>query len=57
MVETKQVHQGGMEVMHVDPVTDDIETKIIRLAERQAELNATARHPHGKGLWMMVTAK
>src|SRR5436190_20849010 len=43
--------------MDMDPVFDDVESKIIRLPDTHTWLDATAGHPHRERLRMMIASE
>ena len=54
MINSKEMQQGGLEIMHVHGVLDDIVTKLIGFPMGISLLNPTSRHPDGKTTRMVV---
>src|ERR1022692_2348269 len=57
VVETEQVQNGGLDVVDVDGVFDDVEAKFVSRAEGEAALQAAAGHEHGVGERVMVASE
>jgi len=49
-----EVQRGGIQVMNVDWVFDDVIAEVVRLAEDVTLLHSCARHPHTEAAWMMI---
>jgi len=56
VIQTKAVHKGGVQIMHVHFVLDDIEAQFVSLANHLAALYSSARNPHAEGQTVMVPA-
>src|SRR5437660_11157424 len=56
VVDPQAVQDGGVQVMHMDGVVDDVVAEVVRLAIDQAPFDASAGHPNGEAARMMVTA-
>lgn len=56
MIDTEQVEDGRVQIVHGDDILDGPITKFISLAMAVAALNATPRQPNRKSLWIVVTA-
>lgn len=56
MIDPHTVHKGGVKVIYVDWVFDDVVAEVVRLAQFNPALDASTCHPHGKALGMMVAA-
>ena len=56
VVDAEELENGGLKVVDVNGIFGDVETKVIGLADGDAGLDATAGHPHGEGLRVMVPA-
>ena len=54
MIEAEQVEQGGVEIVNVDLVLDDVETEVVRLAEGYARPDSTAGEPNREALGVVV---
>ena len=56
VVEAEQLQQRRVQIVNVDAVFDRVEAEFVRLAQRQARLDAAAGHPVGEGVGMVVAA-
>jgi hypothetical protein len=56
VVEAQEVQDGGLEVVDVDPVPDDVEAQLIGFADGLASAYASSRQPQGEGLGVVVSA-
>ena len=56
VVDAQTVQDGGIQVVDVNGVFDDVVTKVVGLAIDHAGLDSAAGHPDGKTLRMMVAA-
>ena len=56
VVDAEQVHQGGLEVVDVDGVLDDVVTEFVGFAIDGAGLDAGAGHPDGEAAGVVVAA-
>ena len=56
MVKPQQMQNGRIQIMHVDRILGDIHTKVVRLAKTDAPLNASAGQPHGKRVFVVISA-
>lgn len=54
VVEAEEVHNGGVEVVHVDSIGDGVEAEFVGFADRGSWLDAASREPHGKGVGVMI---
>ena|SRR5260221_7096509 len=54
MVDPKQVEHGGVEIMDMDRVSDDVVTELACLAIDHAGLDSAAGHPTREAARMMV---
>ena len=57
MVDTHQMLNGRVKVMHVDGVFGDVVAPIVGLTMGDAALYAATSKPYGKAAWMMVPPK
>ena len=57
MIETEQVHDGGVQIVNVDFVFGDVESELVGLADGHARFDAAACHPHRERLGMMVATQ
>src|SRR5205807_10384212 len=57
VIQAEQVENRRLQIVHVDLVLHDMEAKLIGSAVSEAALDATAGHPDGKGLRMMIAAE
>src|SRR5690606_1299448 len=46
---------GGLEIMDMDGIFDDVVAKLIRFAINNSRLNAASSHPDGETFWMMIS--
>src|SRR5262245_4878338 len=56
MVQSKQVENRGMEVVHVHRVLRDAPPDFVRLADDLSALHAAAAHPDAKGERMVIAS-
>src|SRR5262249_7635327 len=57
VVQSQQMQNGRMEIMHVHAVLDCVKAQLISLADRYAGLDATARQPHRKSFVVVIAPK
>lgn len=57
VIEAEEVEHGGLNVVDVDRVFDDIETELIGGTDGLAAFNAAAGHPDGEGLRVVVATE
>ena len=57
VVDPEKVLEGGMQVMHVHAVLDDIVAVVVGYPVRVARAHSTAGHPHGEAARVMVPAE
>jgi len=50
VINAQQVQDGGMDVMDMHRILDNMEAQLIRATHRDAPPDATSGKPHGKGL-------
>ncbi len=48
------MHQGGLEIVDVDGVFDDVVAELVALAVGDSGFDATAGHPEGEGIGVMI---
>ena len=56
VIQTQDMQQRCMQVVHVDRILNGAITKLIGGTVRQSTAHAPARHPHGKSLRMVIAA-
>ena len=56
LVEAQQVHQSGLEVVDVDFVLGDSKSEFVGFSVRETAFHATAGHPHGEAIGVMIAA-
>ena len=56
VIEAEEVEDGGLEVVDVDAVFDDVEADFIAFAVADAGFDAPAGHPEGVGVGVVVAA-
>jgi len=56
VVETQEVQHRGVEIVCMDAVFDGVIFVFVSVAKCKATLDATARHPNGKSLWIIIAA-
>ena len=56
MVDTHEVQDGGVQVVHMHGILGDVVAEVVGLAVRGARLHAAARHPHGEATRVVITA-
>ena len=54
VIEAKQAQQGGLQIVDMNLVLRDVIAEFIRLAVSEAVLHATASHPHGETVRVMI---
>src|SRR5207253_1390871 len=57
VVEAEEVQDGGLQVMDVDRVIDDVEAEVVGGTVGESALDAAAGQPHGEGLRVVVAAE
>ena len=57
VVDAQTIKHGGMKVVYMNGILDDVIGKIIRFAQGQATLNATPGHPDAETARMMIAAE
>jgi hypothetical protein len=57
VVEAETVKDGGLEVVDVNGVFDDVKAEFIRGAIGEASFYSTTSHPHGEGLGMVIATE
>src|SRR5712691_3371946 len=57
MIEAQQVKDGRLEIVNMDFIARDGETKFIRLAENGAVFDAATRQEHRKAIRIMVATE
>lgn len=55
VIESEEMEDSRMKVVHMHLVLGDVETEFIRLADGNARLEAATCGPHGECLWVMIT--
>src|SRR5215813_1829862 len=48
------MQDGRVQIMDVNFVLSDVESKLVALAERDTGLHAASREPHRKCIWMVI---
>ena len=56
MIDTETVEDCGMNVADVQPILDGMEAQIVGLAHDDTRPDASAGHPHGEAIRIMVAA-
>src|SRR5437868_5006736 len=56
VVDAEAVEDGGIHVVDMNRVFDDVVAEVVGLAVDDAPLDAAAGHPHGIAAWMMIPA-
>src|SRR5690606_37343696 len=56
VVDAEAVEDGGVEIVHVDGVFEDVVAEVVGEAVVESRLDASARHPDGEASRMMVAA-
>src|SRR5262245_34418300 len=56
VVETQEMEKGGVEVVDMNPILDDLESQLIGLAICDPGLDTAAGQPHREGIGMMIAA-
>ena len=57
VIDAKQSHDGGVQIMHMDRVASDAVAVVIGFTMRDARFDTTARHPDGETAPMMIATK
>ena len=57
VIESEQMQQRRVQIVHVDLVLHDVETEFVGFAESDARFDAAAGHPHRERLRMMIAAQ
>ena len=56
MIESENVKNGGMQVVHMHFVLDRIVTIVVRRAISITSFHSAARHPHRESMWIVIPA-
>ena len=56
VVEAEQVEQGGIEVVYVDGVSADVESKVIGFSVNESFLHTSSCEPYGEASIVMVAS-
>ena len=56
MVYSKEMHNGGVEIVDVNGVLYNVVAQVIRFTVCEAWFYATASHPHSETSWVMISA-
>jgi len=56
VVDAEEVEDGGLEVVHVDGVTDDVHAEVIGFSEGEAGSDAASGHPDCEGVRVMIAS-
>lgn len=57
VINAQQVKDGGLDIVDVDGILDDMEAQFIGSPQGLPRLDAPASEPHGEGLGVMVSSK
>lgn len=57
VVDTEAMEDGGIQVVDVNGVADDVVTELVGFTVRDAAFHSATRHPDGKASWMMIAAE
>ena len=57
VIESEQVHEGGLEIVDVNFVFSDPKSQFVGSAVRIAAFYAPARHPHGEAVRIVVATQ
>ena len=55
VIDAHEVHDGGLPVVDVDGVLDDVVAEVVRLPEIDATSNAPSGEPHGEAAGVVVS--
>ena len=56
VVDAHEVHEGGMEVVHMHRLVDNVVAVLVCLSVADTRLYAAAGEPHGETAWVVVAA-
>lgn len=56
VVDAHEVHERGLEVVHMYGVFDDVVAEVVGLAIAEAGFYACSGHPHAETAWVVVAA-
>src|SRR5258708_202192 len=54
MIETHQMHDGGVQIMHVNRALNGAEADLVGPADDRSFFDSGAGHPHGEAPWIVV---
>ena len=54
MINSHQMHHGGMQIANVDGILRNVVAEVISGSVAHAATDASTGHPHGKASWMMI---
>lgn len=57
VIEAHEMEHGGLDIVNVDGILNDVETELIGSTDGLASFDAASGHPDGEGLWMVVTTQ
>ena len=57
MIDAEEVEHGGVEIMNVGGIADDIVAEVVGFAVHRAWFDAPARHPDGEATGMMIATE
>src|SRR4051812_31946724 len=57
MIKAEKMQDGRVQIMNVNPIFNDVETKIVCFSQGDPRLDAAAGEPHCESLRMMVPAE
>jgi hypothetical protein len=56
MIDAQSVKDRRMNIVHMKPIQDGMEPNLVGLSDNDPLLDATASHPHGEAVRVMVAA-
>ena len=57
MVYTEGVEDGGVEIVDVDGVADNVVAELVGFTVYDAAFHSTAGHPDGEATWMVIASE
>src|SRR6516162_252357 len=57
MINAQAMEDGGLQIMNVDGILQDVEAEVVAFAEDESRCNAAAGQPHGEAARMMIAAE
>src|SRR5881296_1131120 len=57
VINAQTVEQGGVEIVHMHWIFDDVVAEVVGFSQRETLLNSAASHPNAEAARVMIAAK